>query len=99
METDEQGILTEGALKNVAQVWVNQQGWVNQDFAESFIRTCWSHYDELMKEAAEAQHEHDVAVVREALIPVDLQDERYQRGAEAMQRAILAALKAKADVR
>ena len=94
METDEHGVLTEGELEKVADVWVDQDPAVN--FSQ-LIRAKWGHYDELMLEAAEAQHGHDVEVAEEALIPVDLQDERYQRGAEAMHRAILAALKAKAE--
>ena len=91
VETDEHGILTESELENV------KRAWIDQDPAVNYTRANWDDYGELMVEAAEAQHDHDVEVVQEALIPVDLRDERYQRGAEAMQRAILASLKAKAE--
>ena len=96
MEVDEHGVLTESELEDMK--WA----WMRQDPAVNYARANRGDYKELMLEAAEAQHDHDVAVVREIEVPNPYLGggdsfSVFWQGLSDAKKAILAALKAKAE--
>ena len=80
METDEHGILTEGELENVERTWINARP--RRDLGDI--------YEELMWEAAKAQHDHDVAALKsvENPYPGDAWRQEFQKTREIFLKAL-----------
>lgn len=88
METDDKGILTEAALKQIIE------DYINQDFAARAISLNRGHYEDLLPLIAEAQHRADVEAIRGIVNPY-ICGKDWWKAFEEARKSSLAALKVK----